>query len=143
LIVIRKYPNRRLYDTTSSRYVNLLDIRDLVLGQKDFCVEDSRTGENLTKAILLQIITELETSREQSLLTETVLRQLICFYDSGEQILFRRFLETMLMAFKERRESLQSVFQSFMKINAPAVQLGKTFKEQFDAWTGWIFRNPD
>ena len=143
MIIIRKYPNRRLYDTTRSRYVNLMDVRTLVLGQEDFRVEDSRTGVDLTKTILLQIISDLETSREQSLLTETVLRQLICFYGSGEQALFRRFLETMLMAFKERRESLQSVFQSFMKINAPAVKLGKTFKEQFDAWTGWVFRNPD
>jgi polyhydroxyalkanoate synthesis repressor PhaR len=141
LIVIRKYPNRRLYDTTTSRYVNLVDIRALVLGQIDFRVEDSKSGNDLTKSILLQIISELETSKEQSLLTETVLRQLICFYGSGEQALFRHYLETMLTAFNERRDSLQSVFQVFMEFNAPAVKLGKSFREQFDAWTGWVFDN--
>lgn len=109
MIRIRKYPNRRLYNTAESRYVNLADLRELVVCHQDFIVEDARTGEDLTKAILLQIITELEGSPEESLLTETVLRQLICFYGAGEHRWFRLFLEQALRMFRENRSLLPSL----------------------------------
>lgn len=141
MIRIKKYPNRRLYDTQRSAYINLDEIKAMVLAQVAFCVEDSKTGEDLTKSTLLHIIAELETSPEQSLLTETVLRQLICFYGSEEQALFRRFMETMMLAFRDRRDSLRTVFTSLMELNAPAVDLGKSFREQLEVWNRWIFKD--
>jgi len=68
-IIIKKYPNRRLYDTSQSQYVNLEYIRHLITDHRDFLVLDSKTSKDLTKSILLQIVSESETFELQALLT--------------------------------------------------------------------------
>ena len=73
---IKKYPNRRLYDTEESRYITLNDIRDLVLNQVRFTVIDKKTGENITQCILLQVICEQEQNGEP-ILNEAFLTQVI------------------------------------------------------------------
>ena len=73
LIIIKRYPNRRLYDTTQSHYVNLDYIRGLVIANQEFKIVDSKTDEDKTRSILIQIISEEETSERQSLLTNTLL----------------------------------------------------------------------
>lgn len=70
LIIIKRYPNRRLYDTTKSHYVNLDYIRELVIAKEEFQIVDSKSNEDKTRSILIQIISEEETSEKQSLLTQ-------------------------------------------------------------------------
>jgi polyhydroxyalkanoate synthesis repressor PhaR len=108
VITIKKYPNRRLYDTSKSQYVNLEAIRELVMSGKEFEVVDSKTGENLTKGILLQIITEQESSDQQALLTQTVLKQLIRFYGSEAQTSMRQYLEQSIAVFLDQQDALQN-----------------------------------
>ena len=79
MIIIKKYPNRRLYDTSRSQYVNLDYIKTLIEDSKEFQVIDSKSEADITKSILLQIISESETNDNQSLLTNSLLKQLIRF----------------------------------------------------------------
>jgi len=80
--VIKKYPNRRLYDATASRYVTLDDILRLVLGETPFQVVERKTNADITRAILLQVVADQER-RGPVLLSESLLRQLICAYGSA------------------------------------------------------------
>ena len=93
MVTIKKYPNRRLYDTSRSQYVNMDYIKTLVNERTDFNVVDSKSGDDVTKTILLQIISESETNEHQSLLTNKLLKQLIRFYDSDMQLFLREYLE--------------------------------------------------
>ncbi len=115
MVTIRKYPNRRLYDTSKSQYINLEAIKELVMLHQEFEVIDSKTGENLTKSILLQIISEQEGNEQQALLTQTVLKQLIRFYGSDLQVFMRQYLEQSIATFLDRQEAMQGVMQEFME----------------------------
>ena len=77
--VITKYPNRRLYDTEESRYVTLADVRDLVINKTDFVVIDRKTSDDITRSILLQVITEQE-QRGEAVMSEDFLSQVIRSY---------------------------------------------------------------
>lgn len=114
MITIKKYPNRRLYDTSKSQYVNLEAIRELVMSNKDFKVIDSKSEEDLTKSILLQIISEQENNDSQSLLTQSVLKQLIRFYGSDMQVFLRKYIEQSLATFLDRQEAMQWVVKDMM-----------------------------
>lgn len=109
MITIRKYPNRRLYDTSKSQYVNLETIKTLVMQHQEFQVIDSKSGEDLTKSILLQIISEQENNDQQSLLTQTVLKQLIRFYGSESQLFMRQYIEQSIAFFLDRQDAMQGV----------------------------------
>ena len=93
--VIKKYPNRRLYDTARSAYVTLAEIRDLVMASEPVVVRDARTGENLTRSILLQIILEAEAAGEP-MFSEELLANLIRFYGQAMQGFMGPFLEQQL-----------------------------------------------
>ncbi len=80
--IIKKYPNRRLYDTSASRYINLEDVRKMVLAQALFKVVDSRSDEDLTKTILLQVVSDQESGTSQEILSVAVLLKLIQSYDT-------------------------------------------------------------
>lgn len=121
LITIKKYPNRRLYDTSTSQYVNLDAIKQMVIEHKDFEVVDSKSGEDLSKSILLQIIMESETNDQQSLLTNTLLKQLIRFYDGDMQLFLRQYLEQSLAMAVEQQEGLQAVVKNLGSGNPMAV----------------------
>lgn len=117
--VIRKYANRRLYDTTDSRYVTLEDIRQLVVDQEPFRVEDSKSGEDLTRNILLQIITEQENreeSRHSPLFTNQVLQQLIRFYGDNMQHSMSTYLEQSITTFMEQQKILRQQMQKVMNV---------------------------
>lgn len=114
MITIKKYPNRRLYDTSKSQYINLESIRELVMLHQEFEVIDSKSGEDLTKSILLQIISEQEGNEQQALLTQSVLKQLIRFYGSDLQVFMRQYLEQSISTFLDRQDALQGVMQEFM-----------------------------
>ncbi|USE38069.1 polyhydroxyalkanoate synthesis repressor PhaR [Endozoicomonas sp. SCSIO W0465] len=112
MITIKKYPNRRLYDTSQSQYVNLDYVKLLTLEHIDFAVVDSKTGDDITKSILLQIISEQESSNEQSLLTDTLLKQLIRFYGDDMQVFLRQYLEQSLNHFLKQQVISQKVLEA-------------------------------
>ena len=96
--VLKKYPNRRLYDTRSSAYITLADVKAMVLKLEDFEVRDAKTGEDLTRSILLQIILE-EESGGVPMFSATMLAQMIRYYGHSMQGLMGSYLENSLQAF--------------------------------------------
>jgi polyhydroxyalkanoate synthesis repressor PhaR len=103
--MLKKYPNRRLYDTRLSTYITLADVKQMVLGGEDFEVRDAKTGEDLTRSILLQIILEEESGGVPMFSTQT-LSQIIRFYGHAMQGVMGTMLEKNMSAFAE----LQSQF---------------------------------
>jgi polyhydroxyalkanoate synthesis repressor PhaR len=98
--VIKKYPNRRLYDTDSSSYITLTEIKQLVMGSQSFVVRDAKSGEDLTRSILLQIILEEEASGSP-MFTAPVLANIIRFYGHAMQGLMGGYLEKNMQALME------------------------------------------
>ena len=133
MIVIRKYPNRRLYDTSKSQYVNLETIKELVMQHHEFQVVDSKSGEDLTKSILLQIITEQEGNDQQSLLTQSVLKQLIRFYGSDIQVYMRQYIEHSIAYFLERHDAMQGMMQDFID-NSPMAIFSQYMDKNLSFW---------
>jgi polyhydroxyalkanoate synthesis repressor PhaR len=111
---IKKYANRRLYNTGTSTYVTLEDLAAMVKGGEDFVVYDAKTGEDITRSVLAQIIFEQENKEGQSLLPITVLRQLIRFYGDSMQMLVPRFLEVSIDSLTREQEKFrQQMAQAF------------------------------
>ncbi len=98
--VLKKYPNRRLYDTRSSSYITLADVKAMVLKLEDFEVRDAKTGEDLTRSILLQIILE-EESGGVPMFSAPMLAQMIRFYGHSMQGMMGAYLEKNLQTFVE------------------------------------------
>ncbi|MDX1901205.1 MAG: polyhydroxyalkanoate synthesis repressor PhaR [Gammaproteobacteria bacterium] len=114
--IIKKYPNRRLYDTESSCYITLDEIRLLVVQHIPFQVVDSRTKEDVTNHVLLQIIHEQE-STTQPFFTTILLENIIRFYGNPLQNAMRDFFEKGLSYFNENQDDYQNVFQKMMESN--------------------------
>jgi polyhydroxyalkanoate synthesis repressor PhaR len=102
LRTIKKYPNRRLYDTVESRYITLSDIRRLVIERIDFVVIDKKTQEDITRSILLQVIAEQEHGVEP-LMSRDFLSQVIRFYGGAAQGLIGSYLEQSLKLFASQQ----------------------------------------
>lgn len=134
VITIKKYPNRRLYDTSKSQYINLEAIKELVMSHKEFEVVDSKTDEKLTKSILLQIITEQEGNDQQAVLTETVLKQLIRFYGSDMQGFMRQYLEQSMSVFLERQDAMQTAMSDFMGSAPPLKFFNQMVEQNLSMW---------
>lgn len=119
--VIRKYANRRLYDTSESRYVTLEDIRQLIIDGENFYVEDSKSGDDLTRNILLQIITEQENQgcneSGSPMFSNKVLQQLIRFYGDSMQGSMSGYLEQSISTFMEQQKLLREQMQQAIKAN--------------------------
>jgi polyhydroxyalkanoate synthesis repressor PhaR len=103
--VLKKYPNRRLYDTSASSYITLADVKQMVLDGVAFEVRDAKTGEDLTRSILLQIILEEETAGAP-IFTATMLAQIIRFYGHAMQGMMGSYLEKNLQTFVEMQSRL-------------------------------------
>ena len=103
--LIKKYPNRRLYDTEDSRYITLDDTREMVLDGVEFKVVDQKTGEDLTRSILLQIIMEQEGQGE-TLFTNDVLSEFIRNYSNSSRENFTHFLQASMRLFSEQQSQL-------------------------------------
>ncbi len=95
-VIIKKYANRRLYNTGTSTYVTLEDLASMVKAGEDFVVYDAKTSEDITRSVLTQIIFEQENKEGQNLLPITFLRQLIRFYGDSMQMLVPRYLEVSI-----------------------------------------------
>jgi polyhydroxyalkanoate synthesis repressor PhaR len=112
--IIKKYANRRLYDTAESRYVALEDIRKLVAEGVRFRVIDAQGGEDLTRSILLQIIVEQE-EKGQPILSTRLLEQLILYYGDNLQSFVGTYLEKSMDFFIKQQEILQRQMQSLLQ----------------------------
>jgi polyhydroxyalkanoate synthesis repressor PhaR len=116
-VIIKKYANRRLYNTDTSTYVTLEDLAEMVRGERDFVVYDAKTGEDLTHSVLTQIIVEQE-SRGTNLLPIGFLRQLIRFYGDSMQKLVPSYLEFSLDSLTRQQEQYRRRFAHAFGTNA-------------------------
>jgi polyhydroxyalkanoate synthesis repressor PhaR len=107
-VTIKKYANRRLYNTGTSTYVTLEDLAAMVKNGEDFLVYDAKTGDDITRSVLAQIIFEQENKAGQNLLPATFLRQLIRFYGDSMQMLVPRFLEQSLQTLTQDQDKFRS-----------------------------------
>ncbi|MFZ9103153.1 MAG: polyhydroxyalkanoate synthesis repressor PhaR, partial [Burkholderiaceae bacterium] len=111
--LIKKYPNRRLYDTRTSTYITLVDVKELVLANEDFQVIDAKTGDDLTRSILLQIILE-EESAGIPMFSAEALANVIRFYGHAMQGMMGTYLEKNIQAFMDMQGKLQEQSQAFV-----------------------------
>jgi polyhydroxyalkanoate synthesis repressor PhaR len=126
--IIKKYPNRRLYDTELSRYITLADVRDLVMKGTSFRVTDTANDADLTRSILLQIMLEEETGGEP-LFTAVMLAQIIRFYGGTLQGLFARYLEHSLDTFASQQKHLTEGWG-----DSPFEAIGRIAQRNMDFW---------
>src|SRR5882762_1354908 len=113
-VTIKKYANRRLYNTGTSSYVTLEDLASMVKGGQDFVVYDAKSGEDITRSVLAQIIFEQENKEGQNLLPINFLRQLIRFYGDSMQMLVPRYLEVSIESLTREQEKFrQQMAQAF------------------------------
>lgn len=113
-VTIKKYANRRLYNTGTSTYVTLEDLATMVKAGEDFVVYDAKTGEDITRSVLAQIIFEQENKEGQSLLPIAFLRQLIRFYGDSMQMLVPRYLEVSIESLtREQQKFRDQMAQAF------------------------------
>jgi polyhydroxyalkanoate synthesis repressor PhaR len=113
-ITIKKYANRRLYNTGTSTYVTLEDLAGMVKSGEDFVVYDAKTGEDITRSVLTQIIFEQENKEGQNLLPIAFLRQLIRFYGDSMQMLVPRYLEVSIESLtREQAKFREQLTQAF------------------------------
>ena len=131
--IIKKYPNRRLYDTTESKYVTLNDVRKLVLEGISFCVIDKKSGEDISRNILLQIIIEQEDEGEP-LFTTDVLEQLIGFYGNSVQGMAGDFIGQSLNMFREQQQRFQTQVREAMQNLPISSAFGELAKQNLDMW---------
>ena len=134
--IIKKYPNRRLYDTANSGYITLADVKQMVLDFVDFQVIDAKSGTDLTRSILLQIILE-EESVGLPMFSSEMLSQMIRFYGSAQQTIMGSYIEQNVKAFMAIQKKLQDqakqiygdkmmltpdLWKQFLQMQAPAMQ---------------------
>jgi polyhydroxyalkanoate synthesis repressor PhaR len=130
--VIRKYPNRRLYDTVESRYVTLADIRRLVVERVEFVVLDRRTEQDITRSILLQVIAEQEGAGE-SLMSRDFLSQVIRSYGSGVQDFVSRYLDESLKLFSREQRELRDRFKNVVGVD-PLETVTALAQKNYQRW---------
>jgi polyhydroxyalkanoate synthesis repressor PhaR len=133
---IKKYPNRRLYDTANSGYITLADVKQMVLENIDFQVIDAKSGDDLTRSILLQIILD-EEGGGVPMFSSEMLSQMIRFYGSAQQTIMGQYMEQNVKAFLAIQKKLQDqakqvygdkmlltpdLWKQFMQMQAPAMQ---------------------
>jgi polyhydroxyalkanoate synthesis repressor PhaR len=133
--VIRKYANRRLYDATASRHVTLEDIRRLIAGGERVQVVDDRSGEDLTRAVLLQIISEQEQFGSP-VLSVQLLEGIIRFYGNPVQEMLSRYLEQSLGTVMQQQRTVQQQLAKAMEgPMAPLAPLAEMTRQNMEMWT--------
>jgi len=130
--IIKKYPNRRLYDTEISSYITIDEVRQLVVDNQRFEVRDAKTGEDLTRSVLLQIISEHE-EHGTPLFTTLLLSQLISFYGDSLQGLMGNYLERSLQAFIDQQQSFKSQMNSVLG-KTPWSMLNDLTERNLELW---------
>ncbi len=126
-IIIKKYANRRLYNTQTSKYITLDYLGDLTREEKDFKVVDARTGEDITHNVLTQIIME-EEANGQNLLPVAFLKQIIAMYGNSMQGMVPPFLESSMANFRASQDQMKAMLEGSMQANpltAPLAEMAK------------------
>lgn len=123
--VLKKYPNRRLYDTQTSSYITLVDVKKMVLAGQDFVVRDAKSGDDLTRSILLQIILE-EESAGVPMFSAPMLAQIIRFYGHAMQGVMGSYLEKNLQAFTDMQSRMAEQTKGLYDLQNP------------EAWTQFL-----
>lgn len=132
--VINKYPNRRLYDTVESRYVTLADIRRLVLDKTDFSVVDKKSGEDITRSILLQVIAEQEHGAEP-VMSQDFLAQVIRSYGGSMQGFVGQYLEQSLRLFTQQQQQMNERMRSMVGLDPGGMtQMAHLAQDNFQRW---------
>ena len=142
--VIKKYPNRRLYDTQTSAYITLSDVRELVMGSVPFLVVDAKTKSDLTRSILLQIILE-EESGGAPMFTEPMLANIIRFYGNTMQSFMGTYLEKNMQGFmdlqvkmaEQSKGSTPKKWAQMMNVQSPMMKgmMGNYVEQSKDVFT--------
>ncbi|NYS60293.1 polyhydroxyalkanoate synthesis repressor PhaR [Vreelandella salicampi] len=132
--VIRKYANRRLYDTQQSRYVTLEDLRKLILDEAPFRVEEAKSGEDITRTILLSIIIEQEQAdSEAEVFSNDLLAKLIRVYDMSSPLPLARYLEQGTQLMMEQQQRMQDQWQKAMR-HTPMEFMRELAEENMRFW---------
>ena len=130
--IIRKYPNRRLYDTVESRYVTLNDIRRLVVERVDFVVLERKTQQDITRSILLQVIAEQEGAGE-ALMSRDFLSHVIRSYGSGLQDFVGRYLDESIRLFVREQREIRDRFKSVVGLD-PLETVTAVAQKNYQRW---------
>ena len=130
--VIKKYPNRRLYDTRISSYITIEDVRQLIVEGEEFEVRDAKSGEDLTRCVLLQIIAEHEQDGEPMLSTQ-LLSQIIRFYGDSLQGFMGNYLERSMQIFLEQQQQFRQQMSGLIG-QAPWTMLNQLTEKNLELW---------
>jgi len=132
--IIKKYPNRRLYDTTESRYITLADVRQLVIDKVDFTVVDKASGDDITRQILLQVIAEQEAQGEPALSRE-FLAQLIRSYGTQVQGVMGSYLEQSMRLFMSQQAQVRDRIKGVVGVD-PVETAIDVAQRNYQRWRG-------
>jgi polyhydroxyalkanoate synthesis repressor PhaR len=130
--IIKKYPNRRLYDTEESRYITLADVKDLVIKKIDFLVIDKKSGEDITRSILLQVISEQEQQGEP-IMSQDFLSQVIRSYGSAMPGFIANYLEQSLKLFMTQQQNLRGQVKRVVGID-PVLAVADVAQKNYNRW---------
>ena len=114
---LKKYPNRRLYNTTESRYVTIEDVRKLIVAGESIHVVEGKGGEDITRSVLLQILAEQETEGHESVLTNRVIENLIRFYGDRMGGVVGRYIEQSIVAFLDHQDQWRTHLRQLNEMN--------------------------
>lgn len=131
--LIKKYPNRRLYDTAISSYITLADVKGLVVDGVDFQVTDAKTGADLTRSILLQIISDEEEGGEPIFSSE-LLAQVIRAYGGNMQTVLTSYLEKSMELWVDQQRELRERAKHFMDVSSPMQVLSQITERNLNLW---------
>jgi polyhydroxyalkanoate synthesis repressor PhaR len=130
--IIRKYANRRLYDTEASRHINKEDVRKLIAAGEDVRIVDEGSGDDITRSVLLQLVAEQELGG-QPVLSDQMLTQIIRFYDHPMQGMLGSYLQQSFESFLQQQSSMQEQMQELMK-NGPFAVMQDVARQNMEAW---------
>lgn len=130
-VIIKKYANRRLYNTETSAYITLEDLARMTREGRDFQVVDAKSGEDITKSVLTQIIMEAE-GRGETMLPTNFLRQLITMYGNSMSSVVPHYLENAMANFQANQAKLQKAFKGAVSGGNPLAELARLNMEMFE-----------
>ena len=130
--VIKKYPNRRLYDTDESRYITLANVKDLVVKKIEFVVIDKKSGDDITRSILLQVISEQEQQGE-AIMSQDFLSQVIRSYDKVVPGFMANYLEQSTKMFMVQQQNLRGQVKRVVGVD-PVIAVADIAQKNFNRW---------
>ncbi|NCF73135.1 MAG: polyhydroxyalkanoate synthesis repressor PhaR [Gammaproteobacteria bacterium] len=137
--LLKKYPNRRIYDTKTSKFVALAEIRQMIVDRESIKVVHSKTGKDLTRSVLLQVITDMETEGHASLLTNRVLEELIRFYGDKIVEMMGPYLEQQILQSLASQDLIrEQLANAFTQPYPTPDQAIKQMIEQYQKFTGQV-----